>query len=105
MEGFDGPFEAVTYGQLLSPEGSSLAAASGAGYLLDPRVNDSFTAVNDLLKGKVKVYRTQTAAGSIPAARGADRTRLLHDGDVGADADRHCGSVLPKLCAAWPLPH
>lgn len=66
MEGFDGPFEAVTYGQLLSPEGSSLAA-SGAGYLLDPRVNDSFTAVNDLLKGKVKVYRTQTAAGSIPA--------------------------------------
>jgi hypothetical protein len=54
MEGFDGPFEAVAYGQLLAPEGSSLPA-SGAGYLLDPRVNDSFTAVNDLLKGKVKV--------------------------------------------------
>ena len=66
LEGFDGPFEAVAYGQLLAPEGSSLPA-SGSGYFLDPRVNDSFTAVNDLLKGKVKVYRTQSASGSIPA--------------------------------------
>jgi hypothetical protein len=65
MEGFDGPFEAVAYGQLLAPEGTSLPA-SGSGYFLDPRVNDSFTAVNDLLKGKVKVYRTQSASGSIP---------------------------------------
>jgi hypothetical protein len=66
MEGFDGPFEAVAYGQLLAPEGSPLPA-SGAGYFLDPRVNDSFTAVNDLLKGKVKVYRTQSATRDIPA--------------------------------------
>ena len=66
MESFDGPFEAVAYGQLLTPEGSSLPA-SGSGFFLDPRVNDSFTAVNDLLKGKVKVYRTQSASGSIPA--------------------------------------
>ena len=66
MEGFDGPFEALPYGQLLVPEPSVLSS-SASGYLLDARVNDSFKAVNDLLKGKVKVYRTQSAVGSSPA--------------------------------------
>ncbi len=65
MEGFDGPFEAVAYGQLLSPDPTALSAASG--YLLDARVNDSFLAVNDLLKATVKVYRTSTTSGGLPA--------------------------------------
>jgi len=66
LEGFEGPFEAVPYEQLLVPK-SSVLPASGSGYFLDARVNDTFKAVNDLLKGKVKVYRTQSASGSIPA--------------------------------------
>jgi hypothetical protein len=66
MEGFEGPFEAMPYGQLLVPEASVLPS-SASGYFLDARVNDSFKAVNDLLKGKVKVYRTQSAVGSSPA--------------------------------------
>lgn len=65
MEGFDGPFERVAYGALLSP--SPQALGSGSGYLLDARVNDSFLAVNDLLKAKIKVYRTSTAANGLPA--------------------------------------
>jgi hypothetical protein len=66
MEGFEGPFEAMPYGQLLVPEPPVLSS-SASGYFLDARVNDSFKAVNDLLKGKVKVYRIQSAVGSSPA--------------------------------------
>lgn len=65
MEAFDGPFERVAYGQLLSPEPFTLPSASG--YLLDARVNDSFLAVNDLLKAKVKIYRTQSGTSGLPA--------------------------------------
>ncbi|WP_035456192.1 M14 family metallopeptidase [Algoriphagus terrigena] len=65
MEGLDGPFERVAYGQILSPDPTTLPA--GSGYLLDARVNDSFLAVNDLLKAKVKVYRTVAAANGSPA--------------------------------------
>ena len=65
MEGFEGPFERIAYGQLLAPEPASVPSASG--YLLDARVNDSFLAVNDLLKAKVKVYRTSTASNGLPA--------------------------------------
>lgn len=66
MEAFDGPFATLTHGQLLEPE-PTLLPASSSGYFLDARVNDSFKAVNDLLKAKVKVYRTQTATKDVPA--------------------------------------
>lgn len=65
MEGFDGPFEPIAYGLLLAPESSTLVAAPG--YLLDARVNDSYLAVNDLLKSKVKVYRTSAEINGLPA--------------------------------------
>lgn len=65
MDGFDGPFQAVRYGQILAPAAKTLSA--GSGYLLDARVNDSFLAVNQLLKAKVKVYRTITAVDGMPA--------------------------------------
>lgn len=65
MEGFDGPFQAVRYGQILAP--SSKTLASGSGYLLDARVNDSFLAVNQLLKAKAKVYRTTATVDGMPA--------------------------------------
>ena len=65
MEGFDGPFERVAYGTLLSPPSQTLP--SGSGYLLDARVNDSFLVVNDLMKAKVKVYRTSAPSNGLPA--------------------------------------
>jgi hypothetical protein len=65
MDGFEGPFERIAYGQLLAPEPVSVASASG--YLLDARVNDSFLAVNELLKSKVKVYRTTGEVNGLPA--------------------------------------
>ena len=65
MDGFEGPFERVAYGQLLAPAPTSLP--SGSGYLLDARANDSFLAVNDLLKAKIKVYRISSELNGLPA--------------------------------------
>ncbi|MCE7057438.1 M14 family metallopeptidase [Algoriphagus sp. AGSA1] len=64
-EGFDGPFERIPYGELQSPPTKTLA--NGSGYLLDARNNNSFMTVNDLLKAKVKVYRTSSAVDGLPA--------------------------------------
>ena len=65
MEDFDGPFERMPYGVILNPDPKPLVA--GSGYLLDARGNNSFMAVNDLLKAKVKVYRTSSEVNGLPA--------------------------------------
>jgi hypothetical protein len=64
-EDFTGPFEALPYGELQSPPAKALVA--GSGFLLDVRNNNSFMAVNDLLKSKAKVYRTASASNGLPA--------------------------------------
>jgi len=56
LEDFTGPFEQVPYGELQSPKGS-IDASSVAGYILNAKTNNSFVAVNDLLKGGSEVYR------------------------------------------------
>ena len=63
-EGFEGPFERIPYGEIQTPPAKTLA--NGSGYLLDARNNNSFMAVNDLLKAKVKVYRTSTSVDGLP---------------------------------------
>lgn len=55
LDDFSGPFERIPFGQLLKPENK---LASGSDYVLASAQNDSYTAVNDLLKGKVDVYRS-----------------------------------------------
>ena len=65
MEDFDGPFEAVPYGEIQTPPAKSLA--NGSGYLIDIRGNNAFMAVNDLLKAKVKVFRTTDTVDGLPA--------------------------------------
>ncbi|HEV7347893.1 M14 metallopeptidase family protein [Telluribacter sp.] len=64
LDSFEGPFKALPYGELQQPK-TTLPAAT-AGYVLSPQVNDSYTAVNDLLKAGVEVYRT-TESTSLPA--------------------------------------
>jgi len=68
LDAVDGQFQQVPYGELQSPPKQAVAAAK-AGYLIDPRINNAFIVVNDLLKAGVKVYRI-TAGGAyyIPAA-------------------------------------
>ncbi|WP_077921056.1 M14 metallopeptidase family protein [Spirosoma sp. 209] len=63
LDGFDGPFKKLPYGELQSPEGR-MAGAAGGGYLLSARTNNSFIAVNDLLASGVDVYRLPNGLGS-----------------------------------------
>ncbi|RIV24973.1 peptidase [Fibrisoma montanum] len=62
LDGFDGPFKKLPYGELLSPEGR-IAGSGNAGYLLSARANNSFIAVNDLLASGVEVYRLPNGVG------------------------------------------
>lgn len=55
QENIEGPFETIPYGEILNPPGS-IETASG-GYILDAKANQSFTAVNDLIKSGSAVYR------------------------------------------------
>ncbi len=57
LDAFDGPFAAIPYGEIQSPQGSISGSSSPAGYILDSRCNNSFAAVNDLIHLGVDVYR------------------------------------------------
>jgi hypothetical protein len=54
LDGFDGPFARVPYGELQSPPPGKLPAAT-AGWLISRRTNDSFALVNRLLKARQEV--------------------------------------------------
>jgi hypothetical protein len=59
LEGFEGPFEKIE--DLIPPiRGAVKNAANAAGFLLSHKVNDSFVAVNRLLKSDEKVYWLKT---------------------------------------------
>lgn len=62
LDGFDGPFRKLPYGELQSPKGR-VDGSAGAGYVLGARANNSFIAVNDLLKAGVAVYRLPNGVG------------------------------------------
>jgi hypothetical protein len=55
LEGFDGPFEKIE-GMAPIPAGRVTTQGNPAGFLLSHRINDSFTAINRLLKNGEKVY-------------------------------------------------
>jgi hypothetical protein len=56
LDGFDGPFEEI-HGPIAPPPGQVANAAGAAGFFLDPRLNDSFRAVNRLLAAGQEVRR------------------------------------------------
>jgi hypothetical protein len=68
MEGFNGPFKRIPYGQLETPPLFATPNVAKAGYLISAEVNNSFTAINDLLKAGVEVYRVP--AGTEGMGRG-----------------------------------
>ena len=55
LNDFSGPFEKNPYGELLKPDNK---LPNGSNYVLSAAQNDSYTAVNDLLKNKIEVYRS-----------------------------------------------
>lgn len=66
LNGFDGPFERVPYGEIQNPPAVKSPSAK-AGYLVDSRVNNAFTTINDLLKGGIEVYRISDSTATSPA--------------------------------------
>lgn len=65
LDGFDGPFKALPYGELQSPKGR-LEGASSAGYVLSSKANNAFIAVNDLIKAGVEVFRLPAGIAGQP---------------------------------------
>jgi len=62
LDDFQGPFEKLPYGELQEPPTMELAT-SRSGYILSPKVNNSFIVVNDLLKAGKDVYRLTKEMG------------------------------------------
>jgi len=67
LDGVDGPFQRLPYGQLQDPPAAVVPADASAGYLLNAHENNAFIAVNDLLKAGVKVSRLPQGAAGMPA--------------------------------------
>ena len=71
LESVNGPFQAIPYGELQSPKGR-VDATAAAGYVISSRANNSFIAVNDLIKAGVEVFRLPAGiAGVAKAESGA----------------------------------
>ncbi len=65
LEGFEGPFEALPYGEV--QEFPMRTVPSGNGFLIDVRENNAFSAVNDLLKAGANVSRISSEQAEMPA--------------------------------------
>jgi len=103
-EDFDGPFQRIPYGELQSPKGAATKVA--AGYVLNSAANNSFLAVNELLKAGAGVFRMKEgtpgfAAGSffIPASAKAKTVIDKCVTDFGIEA----GTVSKKPAGLKPV--
>lgn len=72
LDEFSGPFETITEWNIEPPRGTVSDLSGARGFLLTPRANDSFTAVNRLLKAGARVSRLTSAeiAGDLQPAPG-----------------------------------
>jgi hypothetical protein len=61
---FEGPFQRIPYGEAQTLTAQSPKAS--AGYVLNSAANNSFVAVNDLLKAGVPVFRIPATAQTVP---------------------------------------
>lgn len=68
LDGFDGPFKKMPFGQLLSPPELIVPVISKGGYVLSPNVNNAFILVNDLLKAGAQVYRVPAGVKGVDNA-------------------------------------
>ncbi|PMD91669.1 peptidase [Siphonobacter sp. BAB-5405] len=114
LDGFDGPFKALPYGELVKAPGK-LAASAAAGYTLSAKENYSFIAVNDLLQAGVEVYRLPQGisgkeAGTFFVPASAKAKQLLDKSvkDLGLDVEgvskKPTGSLVkvsPMRIALW----
>lgn len=64
----EGPFESIPYGELQPLPEMKFPSVTEAGFILDPRVNNSFIAVNDLLALGITVSRLTERDKETPGA-------------------------------------
>ena len=117
LDGFDGPFERLPYGQLQQPPAGTVGAGPG-GWLVSHRANNSFILLNRLLKAGADVYWLKTppaghpsfGAGSlyIPASGSAKPIIAKAAAELGLDATavtlKSVGDALklaPMRIALW----
>jgi len=60
LDSFDGPFKSIPYGEIQLPEGDFKVSGKVAGYVIDSRCDNSFIAVNILLKAGLDVFRIKS---------------------------------------------
>ena len=71
LNDFDGPFQAIPYGEIQSPPGDFKPASNAAGYILDSGCDNSYVAVNDLISSGVTVYRLKEYSGVVKTGQGS----------------------------------
>lgn len=81
LDNYSGPFVQLPYGQIETPPQQTIAAAK-AGYLISPKINNAFLAVNDLLKAGLKVFRVTTAAGAFYVPASAKAQTILQQNNI-----------------------
>ena len=63
---FDGPFSTIPYGEIQAPP-SRHVSPSKSGFILSPTRNNTYLAVNELLRKGIDVYRITEKEGAIDA--------------------------------------
>jgi len=120
LHAFEGPFQAIPYGEQQFPKGNFSDSPSVAGYVLDSRCNHSFVAVNNLLKAGLTIFRIGNEPGSkqlfgngsffIPASGKAKQ--LLEHATVDLDVSvftvskrpvHLSGKIAPLRIALWDM--
>ncbi len=105
LEGFEGPFKALQPGDLISLPVKAVPA--GSGYLLSAKANESYKAVNLLLKAGVDVLRDK-ASGDFYITGSAKARQILASKEAGlvqsikaAKRPDNSLKVQPSRIAIW----
>ncbi|MES2446907.1 MAG: M14 metallopeptidase family protein [Bacteroidota bacterium] len=102
LNNFEGPFEKIPYGELLKVTPKSLP--SGSGYVLSAAANESYAAVNELLKSGAEVYRNaKDGSFYVPAAAKAKSILTNSYGMKVSSASKPANAVkiTPSRIAIW----
>ncbi|MBN8855181.1 MAG: peptidase [Sphingobacteriales bacterium 50-39] len=111
LDGFDGPFRRLPYGEEVHIPGTLVVKGSPQGFVLDSRANQSFAVVNDLLQAGIEVSRITDGQGSffVPASDKAQQLLTKLAASTGADVlslgerPAHLSRIQPARIALWDV--
>ena len=93
LNGFDGPFRRLPYGEEQHIPGAMVVKGSPQGFVLDSRANQSFAVVNDLLQAGIEVDRVTDGSS-------ADQGAGYGQGSFFVPVSDKAQQMLTKLSAA-----